>query len=106
MSKCARQCPSCEHLVLPADDVDSVKQGFPCPICGAVLEISVANLDLTVVVSLALASVCCFCFGVRGYVSIAFVLTSSLPLAYFVNAGLVVFFPPPFKKVERTGQDD
>ncbi len=80
-------------MILPVDTVDSEKQGFPCPICGAGLEISVANLDLTAVVSLALASVCRFYFGVRGYISIAFVLTSSLPLAYFVNAALAVFPP-------------
>ena len=106
MSKCARKCPSCGHLVLPADAADSGQRGFPCPICGTVLEISVANLDLTLVLSLVIASVCCFFFGVRGYVSIAFIVTSALPLSYIVNAALAIFFPPPFKHLERNRREN
>jgi hypothetical protein len=33
-------------------------------------------------------------------------VTSSLPLAYFVNAALAAFFPSPFEQAERNRPDD
>jgi hypothetical protein len=72
------------------------QEGFSCAKCGANLTIS-SNLALAGVVSLAISAICCFYFGVRGYVSLAFIAASSLPLSFFVDAGLLMLAPPPLK---------
>jgi ribosomal protein S27AE len=100
-----RKCPRCGQVVVPSKIPEGGQQqdGFPCPACGAGLRVSSTNLILSWVVSLALSSVFCFYFGVRGYLSIAFILASSLPLSFFVNAALAVIFPPPLKLRESDG---
>jgi hypothetical protein len=90
-----RRCPRCEELVVvPKLEGRVKKEGFSCAACGANLTLS-SNLVLTSVVSLALSSVCCFFFGVRGYISLAFIAASSLPLSFFVDGALVALVPPP-----------